>query len=438
MPGGGNGLITVPELDPARLGSAIVRDTTDHFLVVDGSARVVACNPTLLEALGYPPDELLGRPVLDLLDPRDLERAAYLLPHASDEGSPGGVSAFRLVRRDGEVVTANVAGDTIVLDDERYMLLRGRPVWWPQAVDALLDGLLDGAPRQHLLAQVLECFAWREDGSQVAISWQAEDGLAEVDTGLDRRLTGVDADTEPWATARRTGAGFRGEVAALPAPVAELAADQGLTSCWIEAVDGPGASTPVLVTAFGSRPGFPVDALHLAAMHQARRYIQVILRWTDQLGQLEAAALHDPLTGLANRRRFLEAVDQDERGGAVLYCDLDAFKPVNDRWGHGVGDAVLVQVGRRLAALVRQGDLVARVGGDEFAVILWGAQRAEAEGIAERIREVCGRPIAAEGAVVSIGISVGVAASDGRLHPDVVTSADAALYQEKAARRGPG
>ena len=287
---------------------------------------------------------------------------------------------------------------------------------------------------------MLECFAWREDGSQIAIAWMGDDGLAEVDTELDRRLTGVDPAAEPWATVRRTGVAVAGEVRELPAPWAGIAADLGLVTFWITAVNDPGGRTPVTVTAFGSSPSFPVDALHSAGMEVADRYIQVILGWSDHVARLETAAHHDPLTGLANRRRLLEAIDANDRPGAMLYCDLDGFKPVNDRWGHGVGDEVLVSVGERLASLVRHGDLVSRMGGDEFAVVLWDADLAEAEQIAERIRELGALPIRVSAGELLVGISVGVAASEDPLHQEVVARADTALYADKDAgrRRRPG
>ena len=432
-----DGFITASGIDPERLAVAVARDTSDHWVLIATDGTIVACNRPLLATSGCGADELLGRSVFDVIDPRDLERSAQILPLASESGAPGGVSSFGIVRADGEVVTASVAADTIDLDGERYILFRGRPVWFPQAIDQLLDGLLEGAPLRHLFAQVPECLAWREDGSRVAITWTQAGELVGVDTGLDRRLTGIDPDAEPWATLRRTGGSAVGAIDDLPAPVARVADGLGLSTFWIVVVDGPGESSPVLITVFGSHVDFPVRALHPAGMDMARRYIRLILQWIDQKDRLEVAAHADPLTGLSNRRHFLDLLESSDRGGAVLYCDLDGFKPVNDRWGHAAGDEVLVEVGRRLQDLVRTEDLVARVGGDEFAVVLWEAGDAEAEHTAQRIRAACAQPIEVAAGAVTIGISVGVATGADRLHAEVVASADAALYEEKAQRRRP-
>ena len=122
--------------------------------------------------------------------------------------------------------------------------------------------------------------------------------------------------------------------------------------------------------------------------------------------RLARLAHHDPLTGLANRTQLASAIRlslarRDRRPGqpALLFCDLDGFKAVNDQYGHAAGDRTLVSVARALAAVVRKGDLIARVGGDEF-VVLCGEQQGPGEAIevAERIR----------GAVESLGEEDGV------------------------------
>ena len=89
--------------------------------------------------------------------------------------------------------------------------------------------------------------------------------------------------------------------------------------------------------------------------------------------ELRWAAAHDPLTGLANRAEFARRLDRCASDDLVLlYIDLDDFKPINDMYGHHVGDRVLVEVGRRIAAVIGPGDIVGRLGGDEFAVVCPG------------------------------------------------------------------
>ena len=128
-------LFTADGLDATRLAAAIVRDTGDNFLLIDSSAVVVACNANVASALGHRPAGLLGRSILDIVDAADAERAGGLLPDSDEAGSPGGVSAFRVRRADGDLLVANIAGDTIHLDGKQYILFRGRAVYWPQAVE---------------------------------------------------------------------------------------------------------------------------------------------------------------------------------------------------------------------------------------------------------------------------------------------------------------
>jgi diguanylate cyclase (GGDEF)-like protein/PAS domain S-box-containing protein len=165
---------------------------------------------------------------------------------------------------------------------------------------------------------------------------------------------------------------------------------------------------------------------------------------TEQRRQ-EHAASHDALTGLANRRRLVnrihDAAGRVHRGGgpmAVLFLDLNGFKPVNDRYGHAAGDELLIAVAGRLVATVRGSDFVARVGGDEFVVLL------EQIGSAERIPAVLGRildaiaePVRLSSADrVSVSTSIGVAVvetpDDAAVGPErLVQLADEAMYRAK-------
>jgi len=155
-------------------------------------------------------------------------------------------------------------------------------------------------------------------------------------------------------------------------------------------------------------------------------------------------ARHDLLTGLPNRnvlREELErALSATRRGEtvALLCLDLDRFKPVNDTYGHGTGDSLLKQVAQRLRECVRETDVVARVGGDEFAVVQRGAAPPEgAARVAARIVEVLNQPFDVDGHVVHIGASVGIALApgDGTDGETLMRHADMALYQAKSDGR---
>jgi diguanylate cyclase (GGDEF)-like protein len=157
--------------------------------------------------------------------------------------------------------------------------------------------------------------------------------------------------------------------------------------------------------------------------------------------QLAHIAMHDTLTELANRHSFTKTLESEcekqKRYGrpfALLMVDLDRFKPINDTLGHPLGDLVLQKVAGRLRRAVREGDLVARIGGDEFAIIAFGVSTAEqAEQIAARVVEILARPFVVAGNVAELGGSVGIALAPnhGTDPEQLVQHADVALYSAK-------
>ena len=151
-------------------------------------------------------------------------------------------------------------------------------------------------------------------------------------------------------------------------------------------------------------------------------------------------AERDPMTGLANRATFragLDAMLADPRGGVLLLVDLDHFKATNDRHGHGVGDALLVETARRLREAVRPTDMVSRLGGDEFAVLAFGANAESAVPLADRMRLALRTALVVEGVELSISASIGIArAPEHGTDADVLLrAADLALYEAKGAGR---
>jgi diguanylate cyclase (GGDEF)-like protein/PAS domain S-box-containing protein len=163
--------------------------------------------------------------------------------------------------------------------------------------------------------------------------------------------------------------------------------------------------------------------------------------------QLAHQAFHDPVTNLANRALFVERVRhalaraRRERAGlAVVFMDLDDFKTVNDSLGHAAGDAVLLEVAKRLDACVRASDTAARFGGDEFAILLEDIESAQdAADTAERILDALAAPLRIDGKEIYIGSSLGISVVEGDHVADadeLIRNADAAMYIAKGEGKG--
>ncbi|MEG1626160.1 bifunctional diguanylate cyclase/phosphodiesterase [Pseudomonas sp.] len=165
---------------------------------------------------------------------------------------------------------------------------------------------------------------------------------------------------------------------------------------------------------------------------------------TDEVAahaQIQHLSLHDALTGLPNRNKLFRFLELGEQGAlphalAVIMLDLDNFKPINDSLGHSAGDAVLVEVARRLGQVTRDSDLVARLGGDEFIIVLTRpGQHEEMDRFCARVVETLQHPILAEGQSVQVGVSLGVvlSAEYPGTPSDLIRYADLALYSAKRA-----
>lgn len=158
---------------------------------------------------------------------------------------------------------------------------------------------------------------------------------------------------------------------------------------------------------------------------------------------LQQMAQQDPLTGLANRSLFSDRLNQTlvmaHRKGlrfAQLFIDLDHFKPVNDKFGHATGDLLLKAVAARIQACVRESDTVARIGGDEFVVLLREIDSAQsALAVAEKIRSSLSESFPIDAHDIQVGCRVGVAIypDHGRSEIELSSRADAAMYEAKEA-----
>ncbi len=165
----------------------------------------------------------------------------------------------------------------------------------------------------------------------------------------------------------------------------------------------------------------------------------------QQQSELKRIAYLDELTGVGNRRQLevtaMNALSPESQSHcwpvALIYLDLNAFKPINDTYGHEAGDFVLRHVARCLQTSVRSGDLVVRLGGDEFVVLLFRANRTVANDTSDRIRHQLQNPVEFDGNLLQVGTSIGIACfpEDGQTLHELLHSADREMYQHKQVSR---
>jgi diguanylate cyclase (GGDEF)-like protein len=190
------------------------------------------------------------------------------------------------------------------------------------------------------------------------------------------------------------------------------------------------------------REEFPPEASLLAEIERLKRELAIA---RARVGELEARADVDPLLDVLNRRGFerelKRALAHTKRYGtpaALMFVDLDNFKTVNDRHGHGTGDALLKAVTREITRHVRASDVVGRLGGDEFGVLLWRVDEAQAVTKARELEGLLARVSVMHGRVhVQVGASVGAALLRADITPaEIITAADRAMYGRKDEKRG--
>lgn len=204
-----------------------------------------------------------------------------------------------------------------------------------------------------------------------------------------------------------------------------------------------GDRTEGVLKVMSDRPnGFGEDDVRL--LEQLAEFIATALRRAAIMDERQQAASVDPMTGLANRQAFLAGVDRTITTGvtdrhivAVLYFDLDGFKPINDTYGHAVGDEVLRTVGHRVGARCRAPDIASRIGGDEFAALLIAAEYRNIVDRRDHLMDLVREQIPTTAGVMQVDVSCGMAIVSGTDLPEsVLVRADAAMYADKRGKYG--
>ena len=430
--------------------SRVAETAVNPFCAIDDTGTVLWAGESVTELLGLTPEDMVGCSMLDLVAPSSLDTAIESLGAARDYlaeragSAPGweGVGpVVDLVRADGRTVSCAVAVSTPVRTGLPGFVLQLRRADAHTALEDALIAMSRGDSVSTVLRHMTHMLAGELPEVEVAVAHRCTpDDHVEV-IGAPPGLAGVFepgalAGT-PWhATVKDPDAIVEDTIDALPEPLRSTAASAGyrwLTSVGVR-VAGPGQHRAYL--AVWSRFQHRTHVFSHQSLRRCAGLVALVVQWEEGRRALEWAATHDGLTGLPNRSAFVDRFTDDRDGvTAVLYLDLDDFKPVNDKYGHALGDRVLAEVAIRLRHGVRPTDLVARLGGDEFAVLCPSIGTLDAAGLlADRLVEAVGAPLCIDDVEVNIGLSVGIAALiDGDGPDEVLGRADEALRLAKGS-----
>jgi diguanylate cyclase (GGDEF)-like protein/PAS domain S-box-containing protein len=436
------------EDDADELPPAAPRFST---LTEDEGGMVLGLDEAFTQMFGYEPQEMIGKTVLDQIHPDDQARAVE------------GWLAMLATRRDQHTRLRRRRKD-------------GSWMW----VDTTLHNFLNQPDCNHVLIEIIDISA--EMAAQEALQEREEllrrltdampVGLLQVDT--ERNVVYNNGRLMGILHGSSYGGASEGALASAPAASSENGAENGaehgsaqsvqallstLTpeglSCFQaalgrvldEGVDQDVEVDMVLPPIMWRRALMSIRAL-LRANGEVSGAITCVLDITDSARarrELEKRATFDALTRVHNRATILGGVQrelerEDEANTAVIYIDLDRFKPVNDTLGHAAGDELLVQIAERLKIASRGGDDVGRLGGDEFLILLRGIRDPDAAmHVAARIRDALVSTFALSAEAVDLTASIGVAWIDGQSSIDadeLVRRADAAMYVSKEAGAG--
>lgn len=420
-------------------------------LVVQSDGTIRHVNRRAATLAGYQREDLVGHSLVEFVEPADIDFLIASLSFASNyDEEVMGPTRIRFLHHDGRARWTEYWAYECPASFgfEGYIVTMS-----PESVtDNLANAAFQIASDEPLstsltsLARAANSYPLVATGSMIVQSDRLSEAPAgEQVPGTDYTLIGawpepllryVDDPALPWHDVFASGDRRDVDIAQLPEPVRTDALAAGFRSVWMRPVVTRQSAVVAAFVAWRYEPG-------IASPNQERHLDEVVglarlaFDNDEHRRQLELMATTDPLTGLPNRAGLARRLrDVEGQHISVLYVDLDGFKQVNDTYGHGVGDLVIVAAGQRLVSLLRETDAVFRVGGDEFVVVCRDISddvSADAAGqIASRIVNRLGAPFRVDEALVTVGASVGVALrSPEENATELLRRADLALLSAK-------
>lgn len=435
--------VMTPEQILGRLRSLVVQ--------ISPEGTVVAAHGSLDGIAGYSTAEIVGRSVFELVAPEEHDLLTEIFLARSDE--------LAVVDRPMPfpVVLSSAEGERETVDALPNVITDGERHGWvvqltPQRLHSASVDLIDAVVNGESLETVARAVAVREQSAdsqteflQTLVVMGAGTPDAEVVSPRgDERLVrsvriALTSPDHPFRQGYDDGHVHTVPLAALGEECRAAAEAAGFEALHVgTASDGGSTTWCVLWFVVDER----VAAMQLNADLPRRAMLKILTYSLERQRAeelLRTAAETDPLTGVGNRALFESALDESapEHKVGVVYTDLDGFKSINDTYGHAVGDEVLTVVAQRMAKVSRPRDVLARVGGDEFALLLRDADPAVLAEIADRIDEAIAQPMTVDDHVIEIGASSGVALSssadvDAR---DLVRRADLSMLANKRSSR---
>lgn len=434
-------------LSPAELAS-VVDGAPDPVVVLDDRGVIVWANQVSHRDFASPEHGLVGRQAIELIHPDDQEQAITAIGATAEIARSGTATAalspalYRLRRVDGEFETYEVAGRPhVALRDGQLMVLVLRDTGRQQRLTRAIERIAEGASLTDVVRELLAGLEYREPTRTAGISWDEAGARRVVTRWLPAELTWTEERTDPWFLAVADARPVTSRTDQLRSPLREAATRAGLAACVAVPVPDPSSVRPACLVLWADHEAV-VESLQVRAQRQANSLLRLALAQRHERARLVRAATRDALTDVINRRELLERLESLRAAGtptALLFCDLDGFKPINDGYGHEVGDRVLRIAAQRIRGAVRPEDIVSRVGGDEFAIAVPDVCDPEAlDALAARVIGAMTNPVAASAGAGQIqaflGISIGIAVPDPPrpLDPDTLLRvADEAMYAAK-------
>lgn len=420
----------------------------DAICVVDAEGRYVFVSASYERIFGYAPHEVIGQRMIELVHPDDrdvtLRTAAAIM-----DGHPQSHFQNRYVRKDGKIVHIMWSARWSATDRMRIAVARDitelkRAESMTSALHAISEAahVTDNLPSlfeqiHHIIGKLLPA-----DNFFVALYDRARNEISFpyfVDERDERPAP------RPLDSGTLTGELIRSGQPLLFTPTQP--SDPLLPVIGTDAVHWLGAPLTSRGTTIGALvvQSYSQNTSYTESDRDLLQFVSTQVAAAIERKQAEARlhhiARHDPLTDLANRDLFYQqfdaALEQARRFGgclALLYLDLDKFKDVNDRFGHHVGDVLLCEVAQRIRHGVREGDVVGRVGGDEFVVLLHGLHHpSDSLVVADKLRLALADPILLSEDPVDVCASIGVATypEHGDESRSLTRAADDAMYRAK-------